>query len=89
MQPDSDEHKNEVEDSSKPTKATSAVETVIEERKEEHDAGAEQEDQNHGEALGTLKIKIIEANLTRDTEMFGKMDPYLELKIGDVMVRTT
>ena len=28
---------------------------------------------------GTLKLKIVEATLTRDTELIGKMDPYCEI----------
>jgi len=31
----------------------------------------------------------VSANLTRDTEMVGKMDPYLELTIGGVKVHKT
>ena len=27
---------------------------------------------------GTLKIEIVEANLTRDVETFSKMDPYVQ-----------
>ena len=29
---------------------------------------------------GTLKIEVIEARLTRDTEFFSKMDPYCEIQ---------
>jgi hypothetical protein len=29
---------------------------------------------------GSLKIKVIEARLTHDTEMLGQMDPLVELK---------
>mgnify|MGYP001048246055 FL=1 len=39
--------------------------------------------------IGPLKIKIVSANLTRDTEMVGKMDPYLELSIGGTIVHKT
>ena len=39
--------------------------------------------------MGPLHIKIVEATLTRDTEMVGKMDPYVELKIGGVLVHKT
>jgi len=28
---------------------------------------------------GTLKLDVVEAQLTRDTETFGKMDPYVKL----------
>ena len=41
------------------------------------------------DVVGLLDIKIVEANLTRDTEMFGKMDPFLELKIGGQQVKKT
>ena len=29
------------------------------------------------ESIGTLNLKIIEAHLFRDTELFSHMDPYL------------
>lgn len=28
------------------------------------------------DVIGLLKVEIVDAILTRDTEMFGKMDPY-------------
>jgi hypothetical protein len=28
---------------------------------------------------GKLKLTVIEAKLTRDTEMFGKMDPFCKI----------
>ena len=31
------------------------------------------------ELSGKLKIHLEEAKLTRDTEMFGKMDPYVKM----------
>jgi len=31
---------------------------------------------------------VIEARLTRDTEMFGKMDPYTTLQVREVIQRT-
>ena len=31
---------------------------------------------------GTLLLTVVEAKLTRNTEMFGKMDPFVKLKIG-------
>ena len=37
---------------------------------------------------GTLKIMILEARLTRDTEMFGKMDPYVIIETRMQRVRT-
>jgi len=30
--------------------------------------------------IGKLKVKAIEAKLTVDTEVFGKMDPFLEVE---------
>ena len=39
--------------------------------------------------IGVLSIRIVSANLTRSTELIGKMSPYLELKIGGEMVHTT
>lgn len=30
-------------------------------------------------AVGTLKIKIIDGNLIRDTEISGKMDPFVTI----------
>ena len=32
---------------------------------------------------GILYITIEEATLKRDTETFGKMDPYVKIKFGD------
>ena len=56
----------------------------------EAEARDEEEKKESSETiLGHLKLQIIEANLTRDTEMVGQMDPYLELMIGDVMVHRT
>jgi Ca2+-dependent lipid-binding protein len=49
-----------------------------------------QASQQYGDnVVGPLNIKIIEAILTRDTEMVGKMDPYVELTIGGVLVHKT
>ena len=31
---------------------------------------------------GILEVYVVEANLDRDTELFGKMDPFAELTIG-------
>ena len=31
---------------------------------------------------GTLSLQIIKAELVRDIEVMGKMDPYCKLKIG-------
>jgi Ca2+-dependent lipid-binding protein len=32
---------------------------------------------------GNLVIKLRKAKLKRDTELFGSMDPYCEIKIGN------
>ena len=37
---------------------------------------------------GTLKIKVLEGRLFRDTETFGKMDPYCILEIGGRKFKT-
>ena len=37
---------------------------------------------------GTLKLKILEAHLTRDTETFGKMDPYCVVKVNHQTYKT-
>ena len=37
---------------------------------------------------GALTLNIIEAALTRDTEMFGKMDPYVSIKYLKQKVKT-
>jgi hypothetical protein len=34
--------------------------------------------------IGNLNIQIISANLTRDTELFGQMDPYVQIEIRKV-----
>ena len=39
--------------------------------------------------IGVLNIRIVSANLTRSTELIGKMSPYLELKIGGDLIHTT
>ena len=31
---------------------------------------------------GTLALTVIEARLTRDMDMFGKMDPYVKITTG-------
>lgn len=49
-----------------------------------------EQSKNYGDdVIGPLHIKIVGAALTRDTEMIGKMDPYLELSIGGVQVHKT
>lgn len=37
---------------------------------------------------GRLSLKVVQARLTRDTEIFGKMDPYCVIKIGRVNTKT-
>jgi Ca2+-dependent lipid-binding protein len=37
---------------------------------------------------GVLKIKVVEARLFRDTEAFGKMDPYCVLEFKEHKFRT-
>ena len=31
-------------------------------------------------AMNRLRVMVVEARLTRDTETFGKMDPFIEIK---------
>jgi Ca2+-dependent lipid-binding protein len=45
-----------------------------------------------GAKSGTLNVTIIEANLTRDTETFSNMDPFVKLiynnkKVGQTVVK--
>ena len=37
---------------------------------------------------GTLKLTVIEAKLTRDTDFWTKMDPWVQLKIRDWQAKT-
>lgn len=37
---------------------------------------------------GKLKVYIVQAKLTRDTETFGKMDPYVIISTRQQRVRT-
>jgi hypothetical protein len=37
---------------------------------------------------GILRISPLTAKLFRDTETFGKMDPYVQIKIGDMKLKT-
>ena len=41
------------------------------------------------DVIGPLKINIHSAKLERDTEMVGKMDPYVKLYIGGVQIKET
>lgn len=41
------------------------------------------------DVIGLLNITIVDAKLTRDTEMFGKMDPYLDFSINGVHLHKT
>ena len=36
-----------------------------------------EEAENDGDEVGTLELHVIEAELTRDTDTFGKMDPWI------------
>ena len=37
---------------------------------------------------GRLRLEVIEARLTRDTEMFSKMDPYCIIEVREQKFRT-
>ena len=37
---------------------------------------------------GRLRLHIIEAKLTRDTEVFSKMDPFAKLEVRDQSYKT-
>ena len=37
---------------------------------------------------GTLQIKIMQAKLTRNTELIGEMDPYIVVKLNKIKVQT-
>lgn len=39
-------------------------------------ADDEDKDSYRSKAIGMLRLKVIKARLSRDTETFGKMDPY-------------
>ena len=41
-----------------------------------------------GATSGALKIHVIEARLTRDTEFFSKMDPYVTIATRQQQFRT-
>ena len=43
---------------------------------------SEQSRQYGDDVVGLLHVKICDANLTRDTEMVGNMDPFCELSIN-------
>ena len=38
--------------------------------------------------IGKLEIRVIQAKLFRDTELFGKMDPFVEIRVGSVTLKT-
>ena len=38
---------------------------------------------------GTLEVQVIEAKKLRDTDVFGKMDPYVVLTYGSSQFKTT
>lgn len=37
---------------------------------------------------GKLKLQVLEAQLTRDTEFFGKMDPYCRITYREQVMKT-
>ena len=37
---------------------------------------------------GKLQLNVCEARLTRNTEMFGKMDPWAKIELGKLKLRT-
>ena len=39
-------------------------------------------------AFASLDVKVINAQLTRDTELFGKMSPFVQIEIGCQMKRS-
>ena len=39
--------------------------------------------------LANLSLTVIEADLTRDTETFGKMDPFIKFKYNELEFSTT
>ena len=41
-----------------------------------------------GATTGRLRLEIIEARLTRDTEAFGKMDPYVKIQMREQVFKT-
>lgn len=42
-----------------------------------------------GITAGTISVKVTSAVLKRDTEMFGKMSPFVEIELGSQKKRTT
>lgn len=38
---------------------------------------------------GTLLVTFLSASLQRDTELIGQMDPFVEVRIGDIVQRTS
>lgn len=41
-----------------------------------------------GATTGKLRLEVIEARLTRDTEAFGKMDPYVKIQMREQLFKT-
>lgn len=39
--------------------------------------------------IGKLKVHLVEAKLTRDTEVFGKMDPYVKMQCREQEWKST
>ena len=50
---------------------------------------SEQSRQYGDDVVGLLHVKICSANLTRDTETFGKMDPFVEFSIDGGLIHKT
>ena len=50
---------------------------------------SEQSRQYGDDVIGLLKVTVCSANLTRDTEMVGNMDPFCEISIGGEKVYKT
>ena len=45
--------------------------------------------QQQNNLAGDLDIKVIDAKLTRDTEFFGKMSPFVQVEIGGEIRKTS
>ena len=44
---------------------------------------------NNSKAKYQLDVKAVDAILKRDTELFGQMDPFVQIEIGEKVQRTT
>ena len=36
-----------------------------------------------------LSVRVLQAKLIRDTDLFSKMDPYVILRIGEYVIKTS